>query len=103
MQAMGAHVTRANADAGEHSIMAVFSHENLSPQRWSNGPGDTYAAHNHPYHKVLYCVRGSIVFRLSQSGEAIELRAGDRLDIEPGTEHSAIVGAHGVECVEAAR
>jgi quercetin dioxygenase-like cupin family protein len=48
-------------------------------------------------------LRGSIVFRLTATGEEIELSAGDRLDIEPGTEHSAVVGPHGVACVESAR
>ena len=33
----------------------------------------------------------------------VELRAGDRLDIEPGTEHAATVGPDGVRCVEAPR
>jgi quercetin dioxygenase-like cupin family protein len=55
------------------------------------------------YHKVLYCVRGSIVFRMTATGEEIALAPGDRLDIEPGTEHAAVVGAGGVECIEAAR
>jgi quercetin dioxygenase-like cupin family protein len=35
--------------------------------------------------------------------EDMELRAGDRLDIEPGTEHAATVGPDGVRCVEAPR
>jgi quercetin dioxygenase-like cupin family protein len=51
---------------------------------------------------VLYCLCGSIVFRLSDGSE-IELEPGDRLDLEPGTEHSAAVGASGVECIEAPR
>jgi mannose-6-phosphate isomerase-like protein (cupin superfamily) len=33
----------------------------------------------------------------------VELRPGDRLDIEPGTEHAAAVGPQGVTCVEAPR
>jgi hypothetical protein len=36
--------------------------ENLSPRWWSNGPGDTYDWHEHPYHKVAYCQFGSIQF-----------------------------------------
>jgi hypothetical protein len=35
---------------------------------WSNGPGDRYAAHNHGYDKVLYCVDGSITFVLEAEG-----------------------------------
>jgi len=33
----------------------------------------------------------------------LELRPGDRLDLEPGTRHAATVGPDGVECVEASR
>ncbi len=33
----------------------------------------------------------------------VALGAGDRLDIEPGTEHGATVGPEGVTCVEASR
>ncbi len=36
-------------------------------------------------------------------GGDVALGAGDRLDIEPGTEHSATVGPDGVTCVEASR
>ena len=86
----------------EQDVLAAFAAEGLSPSRWSNGPGDVYASHSHAYRKVLYCLRGSIVFRLTASGEEIRLTPGDRLDIDPGTAHSAIVGPDGVTCVEAA-
>jgi quercetin dioxygenase-like cupin family protein len=71
------------------------------PRWWSNGPGDRYGWHDHPYHKVLYCAEGSIVFHLRHGD--VELVAGDRLGIEPLTEHAATVGPDGVTCVEAAR
>lgn len=66
---------------------------------WSNRPGDTYAAHAHGYRKILCCLEGSIVFHLGQRDEL--LRAGDRLVVEAGVEHSATVGAAGVRCAEA--
>jgi quercetin dioxygenase-like cupin family protein len=72
-----------------------------APRWWSNGPGDTYGWHDHPYHKILFCSEGGIVFHL-RDGE-VELSPGDRLDIEPGTEHAATVGVEGVTCVEASR
>jgi quercetin dioxygenase-like cupin family protein len=75
--------------------------EGLEPREWSNGPGDTYGWHDHPYHKVLYCLEGSIVFHLDSSD--VDLTAGDRLDLPPGTRHAATVGPRGVRCVEAAR
>jgi mannose-6-phosphate isomerase-like protein (cupin superfamily) len=71
------------------------------PMWWSNGPGDTYGWHDHPYHKVLFCSEGSITFHL-RDGD-VELVPGDRLDIEPATEHSATVGPAGVTCVEASK
>jgi mannose-6-phosphate isomerase-like protein (cupin superfamily) len=71
------------------------------PRWWSNVAGDTYGWHDHPYHKVLYCAEGGITFHL-RDGD-VELGVGDRLDIEPGTEHAATVGPVGVTCVEAPR
>ena len=100
---VAASLTRLNGAFDERAVFDAFAQEGLSPHRWSNGPGDVYASHSHTYHKVLYCLRGSIVFRLTGSDEVLELHPGDRLDIEPGTAHSAVVGAQGVECVEAGR
>lgn len=93
-------VTRADAPDHE-AVLARFDAENLQPHSWGNAAGDTYGWHSHPYHKVLYCVRGSITFH-TRSGD-VELNAGDRLDLEPGTEHAATVGPNGVECMEASR
>ena len=77
-----------------------FKALDLTPRRWSNAPGDSYGWHAHDQHKILYCVSGSIVFH-TRTEDDIELRAGDRLDLAPGTEHAATVGPDGVECVEA--
>ena len=60
------------------------------PYSWSNGPGDRYGWHTHGYTKVLYCVSGSIVFH-TREGD-VELTPGDRLEVDPGTEHAASVG-----------
>ena len=70
---------------------------------WSNGPGDRYAAHTHPYEKVLYCVDGSITFVLEDAGERVEMNAGDRIVVRPGTVHSAVVGPAGCTCIEGQR
>jgi quercetin dioxygenase-like cupin family protein len=75
--------------------------EGLDPRAWSNGPGDTYGWHAHPYHKTLVCLAGSIVFH-TDDGD-LELAPGDRLELPPGTGHAATVGPRGVHCVEAAR
>jgi quercetin dioxygenase-like cupin family protein len=78
-----------------------LSDEGLNPQAWGNGPGDQYGWHRHEYHKVLYCVSGSIVFH-TRDGD-VELGPGDRMELGPGTDHAATVGPRGVQCVEAAR
>ena len=65
---------------------------------WSNGPGDVYAEHSHGYEKVLYCVAGSITFKL-RDGE-IRLAPGDRMVLPPGILHSAVVGPDGCTCIE---
>lgn len=98
----GAAVRKASGGpVTEADVEAWFRQEGLSPSGWGNGPGDRYGWHQHSYHKVLYCVQGSIVFHTSDGDLALD--AGDRLDIEPGTEHSATVGREGCRCVEAAR
>ncbi len=99
---MAAHLRRQDGRApSEAEIAAAMRTEGLDPQWWRNGPGEKYGWHEHGYHKVLYCVSGGIVFHTSDGD--LELRPGDRLDVEPGTEHAATVGPSGVECLEASR
>jgi quercetin dioxygenase-like cupin family protein len=83
------------------SAETAFATEGLVPETWSNQPGFVYSEHQHPYHKILFCVAGSITFH-TPAGD-IELEPGHRLDLPPGTPHSATVGAEGVTCMEAAR
>lgn len=87
---------------GERTVLAAFARDGLSPHMWSSAPHDRFAMHEHSYHKVLCCVRGVITFTLA-ANVAIVLAPGDRLDIPPHTRHSAVVGAAGVTCIEAAR
>ncbi len=79
----------------------VFAAEGLAPQTWSNDPGFVYAEHQHPYHKVLFCVSGSITFH-TPDGD-VRLTPGDRFDLPPNTPHGATVGPQGVRCMEAPR
>lgn len=91
----GVVADRADADA-------AFAAEGCSsPRPWRNGPGDTYGRHDHGYHKVLFCLEGSITFHLPDDDAT--LGPGDRLDLEPGTPHAATVGPEGCSCVEATR
>lgn len=78
----------------------TFAEARLRPSWWSNAAYDRYSPHSHAYHKVLYCAAGGITFIVPEHGE-FRLRPGDRLDIPPGTVHSAVVGPDGVTCVEA--
>ncbi len=90
-------------EPSEAELEALLTEEGLSPRWWSNAPGDRYGPHSHPYHKLLYCIRGSIRFLVEPGGRPFDLSPGDRLDIPPGATHSAVVGPGGVACVEAAR
>lgn len=83
--------------------MTALRREAASCYSWSNGPHDRYAAHSHPYEKVLYCVDGSITFVLEREGRDLELKPGDRMVLPAGTLHSAIVGPSGCTCIEGQR
>jgi hypothetical protein len=70
---------KAEADAtGRKEIEAKFAGEGLGPHQWGNAPNYEYDRHSHGYHKVLYCVSGSIVFH-TEEGD-FELKPGDRLE-----------------------
>lgn len=97
---MGATVTPGSASRAD--ALEAFRAEGCSaPQSWANGPDDRYGRHAHDYHKVLFCLDGSIMFHTGE--EDVALEAGDRLDLEPGTLHGATVGPDGCECIEASR
>src|SRR6266516_3350085 len=97
---MGA--SRTPSGASRTDALAAFADEHASaPRSWSNGADDHYGWHSHDFHKILFCLSGSIVFH-TRTGD-LELAAGDRLDLDPRTEHAATVGPRGCECVEASR
>jgi len=83
--------------------MARLKTEASGCYSWSNGPDDRYAAHDHNYEKVLYCVDGSITFVLENEGRRLQLNPGDRMVLPAGTVHSAVVGASGCTCIEGHR
>lgn len=84
----------------ERELNEALAAEGLDPHWWGNAPGDRYGAHDHSYHKVLFCLAGSITFIVDPGGRRIELKAGDRLDLPPFTTHAAVVGPRGCRCVE---
>jgi len=85
----------------KNAIRSLLDGEGLTYYAWGNDPLDTYSAHTHPYHKVIYVTQGSITFHLPQTGQSLTLKPGDRLELPAGTLHSAAVGVEGVECLEA--
>lgn len=98
---MGA-IRTEGAVGGSGDAVATFHREGCTGTRfWDNAPGDSYGWHSHDCHKVLFCLQGSITFHTDEGD--VELVAGDRLDLKPGTRHAASVGPQGVECVEASR
>lgn len=93
---------KTSGSADRAAASAAFEAEGCdAPRSWGNGPGDGYGRHTHGAHKVLFCLEGSIVFH-TDDGD-VELTAGDRLDLPPGTAHAATVGPHGCSCIEAYR
>ena len=87
---------------GRPDALEAFANEGCSdPRAWTNAPGDTYGRHEHGYHKVLFCLDGSITFHLDEGD--VTLAPGDRLDLGPGTPHAATVGPQGCACIEASR
>jgi len=87
----------------EDQLRQRLEAQGLRPYAWSNGPGYVYGVHQHPYTKVLYCVRGSIRFTLPDSGSVVDLEPGDLFVLDAGTPHGALVGEQGVTCIEAPR
>ena len=82
-------------------LEARLAGEGLAASPWSNGPGYRYAAHDHPFDKVLVVAAGAIRFGLPDAGRDVDLAIGDRLDLPAGTSHDAVVGPAGVTCLEA--
>ena len=89
--------------ASEADLKKQLEQEGLAPDRWSNEPGAVYPVHDHPYGKVLVVVTGAITFTLTDAQREVRLEAGDRLELAPNTRHGAVVGEHGVVCLEAHR
>jgi quercetin dioxygenase-like cupin family protein len=94
---------RGGGTPTEQALRQAFAAEGLQPYQWANAPGDVYGAHSHSYHKVILVVSGSITFGFPAGGATATLTAGDRLELPPGVEHDAVVGPHGVVCLEGHR
>lgn len=88
--------------ASSSQPLAELQRLGLTPSSWGAGPAAFFAAHRHPRTKRLFVVRGSIVFcDLDAGGAEVALGCGEGIRIAAGTEHEAVAGPDGVECVEA--
>jgi mannose-6-phosphate isomerase-like protein (cupin superfamily) len=101
MDTMGATRTAAAVRDRGDAERALAAEGCSAPRPWGNAPGDSYGRHEHGYHKVLFCLEGSITFHLDDRD--VTLARGDRLDLEPGTPHAATVGREGCSCIEGSR
>ncbi len=64
---------------------------------WQDKPGTVYPLHQHQDKVTIFITEGSL--ELTLNGATHSLRAGDRFDIPPQTEHSAVVGPSGCQYV----
>jgi mannose-6-phosphate isomerase-like protein (cupin superfamily) len=85
--------------AAERALRAA----GVEPSRWGNGPGDTYAAHEHATTKLLVCAEGSITFLVGDDAMPVELGPGEGFVLPAGTRHAASVGPEGCTCLEGHR
>ena len=92
-----------DGEAGSEAARERLRATGVEPLAWSNGPGDTYAPHEHSTTKLLICAEGSITFYVGNHAEPIELTAGRGLQLPAGTRHSAVVGPEGCTCLEGHR
>jgi mannose-6-phosphate isomerase-like protein (cupin superfamily) len=92
---------------GQHptyqAISQKMTQEGLRPYAWSNGPNFRQAARSHGYHKVLYCVEGTLEVVLPDMKQSILLRPGDRVDLPRGVRHESITGPRGAQCLESVK
>jgi quercetin dioxygenase-like cupin family protein len=88
---------------GTETVAARLRAEGVQPYAWSNGPGDSYPPHEHPYTKLLICAVGSITFLVGPDAVRVELAPGEGFVLPPFTLHAAEVGARGCTCLEAHR
>lgn len=80
-----------------------LAEEGYSLHTWSNGPDFWYPVHDHPYHKIIVVLEGSIAFYLPAEKREVQMKKGGRLELAPRTAHSASVGLEGVTCLEGQR
>ncbi|MFW6210328.1 MAG: cupin domain-containing protein [Patescibacteria group bacterium] len=74
--------------------LETFEREGFaSVYEWQDPPGTVYEPHTHRGKVSLFVTDGSVTVDLA--GQQREVRAGERFDVPPGVEHSAVVGPDG--------
>lgn len=68
-----------------------------SVHEWQDKPNTIYSSHQHQGRVTIFITEGSL--KLTIEGVTHTLRTGDRFDIPPQTEHSAVVGPEGCQYV----
>ncbi|MFO7538140.1 MAG: cupin [Chloroflexota bacterium] len=87
----------------EADLRRELEAEGLEPFLWENEPLAVYEATSFDHNRILYVLRGTIIFGFPIESEPTVLRVGDRLHIPAGVPHNAAVGADGIVCLEAHR
>jgi quercetin dioxygenase-like cupin family protein len=77
----------------EHEIAVDLGREGLAPKRIVEQPGSRYDRHKNAFDILMAFVSGSANIRIGERNYVC--RAGDRLIISGGIEHSAVVGDNG--------
>ncbi len=62
---------------------------------WHDEAGTIYPLHEHKDTVGMYILAGDLIFQFGD--EEIALKEGDRFDVPPGKEHTAIVGKNGCD------
>jgi quercetin dioxygenase-like cupin family protein len=62
---------------------------------WHDDAGTKYPAHAHKDKVSMYILGGGLMFQFGD--EEVNLKEGDRFDVPPGKEHTAVVGANGCD------
>ena len=74
--------------------IASLNAEGLFVTEWHDEPGASYEKHAHPHLEIRIVLEGRMTVHVG--GVVYDLGPGDRIDLEPGQLHSAVVGADGV-------
>ena len=81
---------------GEASLKRKLTEEGFHHiYGWHDEPHVEYPAHAHKDKVSMYILAGSLTLRFGN--EEIILKKGDRFDVPPGKEHTALVGPTGCD------